>query len=257
MGSSLKKIIYTDDIHYHLMSIKARFQDHYEIYPSQSVEAMFEILDRVNVDLILLDVNMPDMNGFEGITKIKADKRYSNIPVILVSSQNDRKYIIKGMTLGAADFITKPFSNEQFIECIEYQFDEKKQEANKPIVLAIDDSPSILKAVNLILENQCTVYTMSEVKGEQVLNELLKKIIPDLFLLDYNMPGLTGFDLIPIIRKNPDHVETPIVFLTSEGTMDNVSVALNLGVRDFISKPIDRSFLRKTARTLRMRKQAL
>jgi two-component system chemotaxis response regulator CheY len=86
---------------------------------------------------------------------------------------------------------------------------------------------------------------MTEVKSEQMLVELLKKIIPDLFLLDYNMPVLNGFDLIPIIRKFPGHEETPIVFLTSEGTIDHVTAARHFGACDYIIKPIDKKVLRE------------
>ena len=64
-----------------------------------------------------------------------------------------------------------------------------------------------------------------------------------MFLLDYQMPHLTGFDLIPIIRDNPDHKDTPIVFLTSEGTVDNLTVAFHLGADGFLVKPIDEDLL--------------
>jgi DNA-binding response OmpR family regulator len=58
------------------------------------------------------------------------------------------------------------------------------------------------------------------------------------------MPGLSGFDLVPIIRKMPQHEDTPIIFLTSDGTIDNISAAMGFGARDFIVKPIDMMILR-------------
>jgi PleD family two-component response regulator len=100
-----------------------------------------------------------------------------------------------------------------------------------------------LQAVNSLLESQYTVYTMPEVKTEQTLKELLKKIVPDLFLLDYHMPNLNGFELITIIRTLPAHEETPIIFLTSEGTIDLVTAAHHFGVCDYIVKPIDKEIL--------------
>ena len=59
------------------------------------------------------------------------------------------------------------------------------------------------------------------------------------------MPVLTGFDLVPIIRKIPGHEETPIIFVTSEKTVDSVTVATNLGACDYIIKPIDEVIFRK------------
>jgi DNA-binding response OmpR family regulator len=241
----IRKVIYVDDVYYSLVTIKERFKRHYEIYPTQSVEKMFEILEKVKPDIILLDINMPDVDGYDAIEKLKADRRYAGIPVIFLTAQKDRNSIIKGMSLGAADFITKPFTDEKLIECIEYQFDAAKRETHRPVILSIDDNPSILQAVNSILENQYTVYTLPEVKSEQMLIELLRKITPDLFLLDYNMPGLNGFDLVPIIRKIPGHEETPILFLTSSSTVDHVSTAVYLGVSSYIIKPIDKKVLQE------------
>jgi DNA-binding response OmpR family regulator len=239
----LRKIMCVDDVHYSLMATKERLKRQYEIFPAQSAEQMFELLDNVKPDMILLDVNMPEENGFEAIEKLKADSRYAGIPVIFLTIQKDKKSIMKGMSLGAVDFLAKPFTDDHLIECIEYQFDEERRREHKPVILSIDDNPSILQAVNSLLEDLYTVYTMPEVKNEQILRELLKKIVPDLFLLDYNMPVLSGFDLIPIIRSIPGHEDTPIIFLTSEGTIDHITAAIHFGVCDYIVKPIDKDIL--------------
>jgi two-component system chemotaxis response regulator CheY len=77
------------------------------------------------------------------------------------------------------------------------------------------------------------------------VKESLTRITPDLFLLDCNMPGMSGFDLIPIIREFPEHKETPIVFLTAEGTVDHLTAAMHMGVSDFIVKPFNAKSLRE------------
>jgi putative two-component system response regulator len=239
----LRKIVYLDDVNHNLISMQKRFADIYDIYPVQSMDVLFESLKDSKPDLILLDINMPDVSGFDVIKMIKDDARYADIPVIFLSSQKNKKSIIKGIGLGAVDYIVKPFTNEYFIDCVEYHLDPKKRAADKPIVLSVDDNPSILLAVSSLLGDEYTVYTMSEVINESMLIELLKKVTPDLFLLDYNMPALNGFDLIPIIRNFPVHEETPIIFLTSDGTADRVSAAVKLGACDYIVKPIDKAKL--------------
>jgi PleD family two-component response regulator len=240
-----KKIVYVDDVYYSLVTIKERLSDKYDVYPAQSAGKMFEILNSTKPDLIMLDLYMPDVNGFELIKQIKSDKRYAEIPVVFLSSKNDKNSVIEGMKLGASDFINKPVSTEKLIEFIEYNTDEAKRAAVKPIILAIDDAPSILQAINSLLSKHYTIFTLPEVKTPQILTELLKKVTPDLFLLDYKMPVLTGFDLVPIIREVSGHDETPIIFLTSEKTVDAVTVATNLGACDYIVKPIDEDILRK------------
>jgi len=112
----------------------------------------------------------------------------------------------------------------------------------KPVILAVDDSPMILKSVSSLLGDDYKVYMLAK---SSMLERTLSQITPDLFLLDYNMPGINGFELIPIIRSFTDHKETPIIFLTSEGTIDTISSAVMLGACDFIAKPVRPDVLRE------------
>jgi PleD family two-component response regulator len=239
-----RKIIYVDDIKFHLFSIKERLKNQYDIFPVQNAEDLFELLERVKPELILLDINMPDCDGYEVLQRLKGNPKFTNIPVIFLTSEYCKQSIAKGMGLGAVDFVKKPFTDADLIKCIEQQFDPEWEKKNKPIVLAIDDNASILKAVNNLLKEKYAIYTLPE---PAKISALLEMVVPDLFLLDCQMPGLSGFDLIPIIRKLKEHEETPIVFLTSEGTIDNISVAINLGASDFLIKPIDEKVLREKA----------
>jgi CheY-like chemotaxis protein len=113
------------------------------------------------------------------------------------------------------------------------QLDE--EEANrKPLILAVDDSPVILRSVSSVLSGDYKVFTLPK---PTELSKVLQKVTPELFILDYQMPELSGFDLIPIIRGFEEHKDTPIIFLTSAGTIDNVTASLALGASDFIVKP--------------------
>jgi PleD family two-component response regulator len=237
-----KKIIVVDDVKVQLVLTRERLRKYYEIYPVQSDEELFELLKKIKPDLILLDVNMPDVDGYEIISRLKEDFVHSVVPVIFLSGKYDKQSIVKGMKAGAVDFLKKPCSDSELFESIEFQLNPSKRKEVKPIVLAIDDSPSVLKSVNYILQEHNKVYTLP--KPSQ-LSALLKMVTPDLFLLDCNMPELSGFDLVPMIRKHPEHEETPIIFLTAIGTVDNVSVAASLGACDFIIKPIDEVVLRE------------
>ena len=112
----------------------------------------------------------------------------------------------------------------------------------KPLVLAIDDSPIILMSVSSLLSGNYKVYTLAK---PAMLDKVLSQIKPDLFLLDYNMPELNGFELVPIIRGFEGHKDTPIIFLTSSGTVDYLSSAVMLGACDFIVKPVQPVILRE------------
>ena len=112
---------------------------------------------------------------------------------------------------------------------------------DKPVILAVDDSPVILKAVSAVLGGDYKVFTLLK---PMELEKILHKLKPDLFLLDYKMPEISGFDLVPIIRGIEGHEDTPIIFLTSEGTIDNVTAASLLGASDFMVKPFKPDMLR-------------
>ena len=120
-------------------------------------------------------------------------------------------------------------------------FDEETVDS-KPLILAVDDSPVILQSVWAILNDEYKVLTLPNPSD---IEKVLRKQTPDLFLLDYHMPELSGFELVPIIRSFEKHKNTPIVFLTADGTMDNVTAAHMLGIRDYIVKPFKAEILRE------------
>jgi len=117
-----------------------------------------------------------------------------------------------------------------------------EEASRKRVVLAVDDSLVILKSVNSLLRDDYKVYTLAK---SAMLEKMLRQIKPDLFLLDYMMPDINGFELIPIIRSFDEHKKTPIIFLTSVGTADNLSAAGKLGASDFIVKPVQPNILRE------------
>jgi DNA-binding response OmpR family regulator len=242
MEAGKRKIIVVDDIKFHLMTLQGRFKQYYDIFPAQSLDELLEILEETIPELILLDISMPENDGFEIIKILKGNPRFAEIPVVFLTSHHDRKSILKGMELGAVDFITKPFSDANIIERIEYICNPEKRAANPPIILAVDDNPSILTSINYLLSDKYKVYTLPQ---PEQLKDLLTIVVPDLFLLDCNMPVLSGFDLITLIRKFPEHEETPVIFLSSDGSKDNLFIAMDFGACDFLVKPIDEAILKK------------
>jgi DNA-binding response OmpR family regulator len=104
-----KKIIAVDDVPENLTAIRNTLKDLYEVYPCPSAFKMFELLEHVKPDLIMMDVKMPDMDGFEAIKKLKSDNRFKDVPVIFLSALSDEQSEMEGLKLGAVDYIHKPF----------------------------------------------------------------------------------------------------------------------------------------------------
>ena len=104
------KIVLVDDNMATLNQGKSLLQELYRVYTVQSPVTFFENLENDIPDLILLDVEMPEMNGFEVIKRLKVDVRYRDIPVIFLTVRSDEESEREGFKLGAVDYITKPFS---------------------------------------------------------------------------------------------------------------------------------------------------
>ncbi|MDR2940217.1 MAG: HD domain-containing protein, partial [Clostridiales bacterium] len=110
MNVNRKKIITVDDNIINLTTAKNALTDNYDIYTVPSGEKLFKVLEKTRPDLILLDIDMPVMNGYEVIRLLKNKKDTANIPVIFLTSIHDPENELEAFTLGAIDYITKPFS---------------------------------------------------------------------------------------------------------------------------------------------------
>ena len=110
MENVRQKIIIVDDNMATLALGRNMLKLFYEVYPAPSADKLFEILEKILPDLILLDIEMPKMNGYEALKLLKADPRFVDIPVIFLTSKSDEQSELEGFELGAADYISKPFS---------------------------------------------------------------------------------------------------------------------------------------------------
>ena len=114
-----KKILLVDDNPAQLTACKKSLKDLYEVFPAPSAEKMFDILKHVIPDLILLDVEMPVMNGYEAMRMLKKFNEYKDIPVIFLSAMDDAQSEIEGLELGAVDYIHKPFVSALLVRRLE------------------------------------------------------------------------------------------------------------------------------------------
>jgi len=109
MTDERKKIIVVDDSLEDLNVLKNILKDLYMVYPCPSASEMFDLLKHIQPDLILLDVEMPEMNGYEAAKELKSFDEYYDIPIIFITGMIDAQSEIKGLKLGAVDYIRKPF----------------------------------------------------------------------------------------------------------------------------------------------------
>ncbi|MCL2018584.1 MAG: response regulator [Oscillospiraceae bacterium] len=116
----MKTIFVVDDNDVNLLTAETSLSKQYRVFTLPSASAMFELLAKIKPDLILLDILMPVTNGFEAMKILKSDSRYSDIPVIFLTSRNDSATEARGFEAGATDFICKPFSEPVLFNRIKF-----------------------------------------------------------------------------------------------------------------------------------------
>jgi len=119
MENKRKTIFLVDDDMTNLTIGKKALAGTYNVFTLISGQVMLDMLEDIKPDLILLDVNMPEMDGYEVIKKVKANEQTAKIPVIFLTALNDENMEIKGLSLGAIDYITKPFSAPLLLKRLE------------------------------------------------------------------------------------------------------------------------------------------
>ena len=119
MDDEKKLIILVDDSPANLRIGKNVLKEKYTVATAPSAEKLFELLENNHPELILLDINMPEMDGYSAIQVLKSKPETRDIPVIFLTGMAGSEDEEKGRTLGAIDYVTKPFNPPALIACIE------------------------------------------------------------------------------------------------------------------------------------------
>lgn len=109
-------VLVVDDSGLNLRVAMNILKDHFDVTCANSGPAAFEVMKKQIPDLILLDYHMPQMDGFEVIEKLKEVDEYKDIPIIMLTADNDRDTEVRGFQAGVMDFIAKPFVNEIMVQ---------------------------------------------------------------------------------------------------------------------------------------------
>ncbi|MCL2099322.1 MAG: response regulator [Oscillospiraceae bacterium] len=122
----MKTIFIVDDSETNLMTVKTALDGVYKTFALSSAARMFKLSERIMPDLILLDIDMPEMDGFAAMQALKSDNVLKDVPVMFLTAKNDAESEIHGFEMGALDFISKPFSAPVLIRRIETHIETDK-----------------------------------------------------------------------------------------------------------------------------------
>lgn len=148
-----KKLIIIDDEKININLVKGLLENNYLIYAYESGDSFLNELNSVSPNIILLDINMPEKNGFEVLKEIKNNDNYIDVPVIFLTASSDELDEAYGINLGAVDYITKPFSPEILKERIKTH-------------LRLQEALKLLKEKNAFLDQE-VIKKVEEYKAIQ------------------------------------------------------------------------------------------
>jgi response regulator RpfG family c-di-GMP phosphodiesterase len=232
-----KTIMIIDDSPLHLRSLKMMLEKYFNVLPANSGEAGLLMLGVRSepIDLILLDIEMPNMSGFDFMKHLPAlapDK--ASVPIICVTGMDaTQDFVAQTVASGARDYISKPVNQDileqKIAKILNISFKRKT-------ILVIDDAPVVLEQLRSLLETSYTVIAVNS--GEAGLQMIRAKPI-DLILLDIEMPNMSGFEFLSMLSSLPDKDSIPVICITGvEATPDFVARTLEAGARDYIAKPV-------------------
>ena len=227
-------------------------KDGYDIVTVNSGEACIEYLKKEHsVDLVLLDIEMPELNGIETLERIRADESIADTKVFFLTGNEFSRYEDVSRRLDVLDFISKPVYGPEMLERINKVF--ANESANvKDTVLVVDDDRMNLKFAEHMLSSAYNVVLA--ISYTEALDYLSKEC-PALALLDVHMPGMNGFELLSEIRKIKACSDLPVVFLTADSDRETEVRVFREGAQDYIQKPfVPEVVLERIKRILSLRK---
>ncbi|HEY6562129.1 MAG TPA: response regulator [Polyangiaceae bacterium] len=193
-----------------------------------------ELVRSQRPDLVITDVEMPKLTGFELCQAIKENSETASIPVVICSSLGEASDLERGFNAGADDYLIKPVIAEELISRV-HSLLATRMISTRERVLVVDDSAAIRHLVADCMRRQ-GFRVETAVDGQDGLEKAVREP-PDLVLTDYDMPRMTGFELVLALRKDPTTRDVPLVMLTARDSRRDQAQMRAAGLTSYLVKP--------------------
>ncbi len=267
------RVLIVDDIPTNVRLLEARLNaEYYDVVTASSGPEALSLCQSSDIDIVLLDVMMPDMDGFEVCQRLKADTRTQHIPVLMVTALDQPSDRVRGLQVGADDFLTKPVDDMQLLARVKSLVrlksltDELRARATTGQQIAIEDAmramDQVTSAGGSILIVDSDGRHAERIKGYLTPEhrvDILTQPADAVFQVTgahYELAliamSLTDFDPLRVCSqiRTLEHTRTlPILLMSDEVDKPKVMRALDLGVNDYISRPVERNELAARVRT--------
>jgi DNA-binding response OmpR family regulator len=196
----------------------------------------------VQAALVILDVKMPGMDGFEVLRQLRDMPSYARTPILMLTSMGSEQDIVRGLELGANDYIVKPFAPVELVARVNRHLRRFRR------VLLVDDDPMIILSARAAL--RAGGFEVETAESAEAALALIDQDPPDAVISDVSLAGLDGPALVARLRADPRTRDLQVVFLTANAREFGPEQARALGVRGVIPKPFDPQMLADYVRRL-------
>ncbi|MEE8274168.1 MAG: PleD family two-component system response regulator [Alphaproteobacteria bacterium] len=255
------RVLVVDDQPLNVKVLEAKLSsEYYEVISATDGAGALAAMREDKPDIVLLDIMMPGMDGFEVCRQMKADPSLVHIPVIMITALSEARDRVRGLEAGADDFLTKPinenalFARLRSLLRIKLSLDELRlrdqtsqqlgltedgdaaANESKARILLIEDLPGDAKLVREVLSREHEVVHVTDT--ETALRTA--SIEPfDLIIISVELKDSDGLRLCSQLRSRDVTRNLPLLVLIAENATTKLAKALDLGVSDYLYKPID------------------
>ncbi len=212
----------------------------FEVIEAEDGRLGLEAVKRERPDLLLTDVEMPHMTGYELCAAVKSDPELAAVPVVILTTLGGFEQIREGFEAGASDYLVKPKEGEResFLDNLVDRVQSilsGEGVVQRGSVLVVDDSNLTRSLVQTAVEKAGFQVTPVE-SGEEAL-EVLSSARFDLMITDVEMPGMNGMELSHRVRNDPRTEDLPILVLTASRDRSHREMGKGIGVDGYLTKP--------------------
>ena len=271
------RVLVVDDIAVNVKLLEAKLLvEYYEVVTANDGPAALKAAKEHAPDIVLLDVMMPGMDGYEVCRRLKADSETAHLPVVMVTALNEVRDRVQGLEAGADDFLTKPvndvalFARIRSLVRLKRASDEWRMREATALEFGVAGADSVDEnapgRILLLEEGQWdTSMVVSVLRSEGHMVDTApngERLVHMAAQGDYDMvlmnDGAGAADMLRLCSQLRSQKETrhgPILLIVEEGADERLAKALELGVNDYLVRPIDRDELIARTRTQIRRKR--
>lgn len=223
----------------------AKLDDRFNPAIAYEYDVAIRMAGKMTPDVVIIRGNERDFDGIRALDYMRENAVFEGIPFAMVSTEADKEFVMDAISRKINTFLLDQlFGEEVNAKLIELIENENKQK-NIKTLLVVDDDPMNIKAVKSIMGAECQVVGVNN--SEQAL-KYCGKYVPNLILLDYEMPQLNGLYVLQKLRMDARFNYTPIVMLTGNSQKNTVVSCMQAGAQGYLTKPINAMNLRLRVR---------